>query len=335
MSQVRVGVIGLGVGREHAAGFVRIPGCRVQVLCDLSAATLQEVGGQFPGARLTRDAGEVLAAADVDLVSIATYDDTHAPLVVGALERGKHVFVEKPLCCNPAELAQIRRAWEGAGGRLQLAANLVLRSAPLYLWLRERVRAGDFGRLYAFDGEYLYGRLHKITEGWRGQVEGYSVMAGGGIHLLDLFLWLTGERPGRVCAAGNHIATEGTGFRYDDFAAATFECPSGVVARIAANFGCVHPHQHVVRVFGTEATFVYDDAGARWHRSRDPQAGAQPLDLSPRPETKGQLLPCFVAAVRGGRDLGAETRACFDTLSAVFASDAARQTRTWKDIVYL
>src|SRR5262249_60336434 len=134
-----------------------------------------------------------------------------------------------------------------------------------------------------FAGDYRYGRVHKITEGWRRDVEDYSVLLGGGVHLVDLMLWLTGERPARVTAAGNRIATEGTAFRYLDFAAATYEFRSGLVGRITANFGCVHRHQHVVRLFGTLATALVDDEGPRLHTSRDPSVPARRLDLAPVP----------------------------------------------------
>ena len=160
-----------------------------------------------------------------------------------------------------------------------LASNLVLRAAPLYRFAREQASAGSLGKLYAFDGDYLYGRLHKVTDGWRGKVDNYSVMLGGGVHLVDLMLWIAGELPSRVVATGNRISTANTAFRYEDFVAATFEFPSGLVGRITANFGSVHAHQHVVRLFGTEATLIYDDAGARLHRSRDSAAPPR----APRP----------------------------------------------------
>src|SRR5262249_50292734 len=150
--------------------------------------------------------------------------------------------------------------------------NLVLRAAPLYCWLRDTIAAGELGELYAFDGDYLYGRLEKITDGWRGEVDGYSVLQGGGVHLVDLMLWLTGQRPATVNAVGNRIATRGTRFRYDDFVAATYRFESGLIGRITANFGCVHRHQHVVRVFGTKGTFIHDDRGARLHSTREPSA---------------------------------------------------------------
>src|SRR6185437_958145 len=119
-----------------------------------------------------------------------------------ALRAGKDVFVEKPLCRTEDELVSLHEAWRAAG-EPALASNLVLRAAPLYGWLRDEVDSGRLGTPYAFDGDYLYGRLHKILDGWRGQVDHYSVMLGGGVHLVDLLLWTTRQRPARVAAVGN------------------------------------------------------------------------------------------------------------------------------------
>jgi predicted dehydrogenase len=263
----------------------------------------------------------ILADPSVDVVSIATFDDAHFEQIIAALDAGKHVFVEKPLCRSEDELHGVVAAWRRTGR--QLHSNLVLRAAPLYRWLRDAVTSGQLGTVYAFDGDYLYGRLHKITEGWRKDVDDYSVMQGGGIHLVDLMLWLTGERPERVSAVGGDVATRGSAFRYHDFAAATFRFRSGLVGRITANFGCVHRHHHVVRVFGTRGTFVYDDRGARLHTSRDPGAAAQSIDLSALPATKGDLIPSFVDSVVHGADPAAAARHEFDVVRACLAADRA------------
>jgi predicted dehydrogenase len=194
---------------------------------------------------------------------------------------------------------------------------------PSVRWLRAHVARGALGQPYAIDGEYLYGRLHKITDGWRGDVEDYSVVLGGGIHLADLMLWVLGERPTTVWAAGNGICTRGTAFRTDDFVAATLRFPSGALGRLTANFGCVHRHQHVVRVYGTEATFLYDAAGPRLHEARDPRSAPRTLEASPLPESKGALIAPFVEAILADEDLGTQTRHLFDTISVCLACDAS------------
>ncbi len=270
----------------------------------------------------------------MQIVSIASFDDDHALQVIQALEAGKHVFVEKPLCQTLDELKQIQQAWSRRNGKLKLASNLILRATPVYQWLKEKIMAGDFGKVYSFDGEYLYGRLHKITEGWRSTMNNYSVMEGGGIHMIDLMLWLTSERPQKVISMANHISTEGTAFRYNDFVASTMQMDSGLVGRIVANFGSVHRHQHVVRVYGTKGTFIYDDFGARVHWTRDEDAPAVELDLPTLPADKGDLIPAFVSAVANDEDICEQTQAVFDGLSISAACDRAVQTQKLENINY-
>jgi predicted dehydrogenase len=222
-----------------------------------------------------------------------------------------------------AELGEIKRAWSEPQRKLKLSSNLVLRAAPIYRYVKQQLDAGELGKIYAFDGEYLYGRLEKITQEWRKDVENYSVMLGGGVHLVDLMLWLTGGRPDSIWAQGNNICTAGSAFRYHDFVAATMHFPSGLIGRITANFGCVHRHQHVVRIFGTKGTFLYDDMGPRIHRSCDPEARAQPLEMATLPGSKGDLIPDFVQAILNDTDTQAQTQHEFDVISVCAAADQA------------
>lgn len=336
LRRLRVAVVGLGVGEQHARAFAAHPSCEVSWLNDLSYERAKGLSSIFPGSRVAASFDEILDSGDVDIVSIASYDDAHFEQVMKALAAGKHVFVEKPICRTLDELAHIKESWRMAGGKLKLRSNLVLRTAPLYRWLRQLISAGELGSLYSFDGDYLYGRLHKITEGWRRDVTGsYSVMEGGGIHLIDLLLWLTGERPVLAAAAGNRICTRDSGFRYNDFVAATLEFESGLIARITANFGCVHRHQHVMRMFGTKGTFLYDDAGARTHWSRDAGYIAENIQQEPLPKSKGGLIPDFVDAVLADAEDMAETQSFFDGISICIAADRAAVTGKKEAIEYI
>jgi predicted dehydrogenase len=310
-----------------------MPTCELRWLHDLDRQRAEVLAASLGSAQIAATYEEMLADPGVQLVSIASYDDAHFSQVMQALEAGKHVFVEKPLSRSIDELQAVKAAWQRAGRHL--AANLVLRAAPLYAWLRRAIADGELGDVYAFDGDYLYGRLHKITEGWRRDVPDYSVMQGGGVHLVDLMLWLTGERPTRVSAAGNRIVTAGTAFRRRDYVAATFTFPSGVIGRITANFGCVHRHQHVVRVFGTSATFISDDRGARLHESRDPERVARVIPLAPAASSKGDLIPDFVSGIVTGADTSTLTQLDFDVLSACSAADAALVSGSPMDVTYV
>jgi predicted dehydrogenase len=325
-ARLRVGVIGLGVGRQHLAGYLLHPGCEVVAVADFDAEKLATVGREYPKIATTTSAADVLADPSISVVSIASFDADHFEQVMAGLAAGKHLFVEKPLCQTAAQFEAIRTAWAASPKPVGLVSNLVLRTAPVFGWLRGEVQGGRFGSPYAFDGDYLYGRIGKITAGWRGQTPGYSVLAGGGIHLVDLMLWITGERPARVTAVGNRMCTAGTAFRERDFVAATFEFPSGLVGRITANFGCVHGHRHVVRLFGTDATFLCDDQGPRVQRSRDPAPPAEPVALDPLPATKHALIGPFLDDIAAARDTTAATRHDFAVMAACLAADEAVRT---------
>ena len=318
---LEIAVVGLGVGEQHALTYAALDGCRVRWVYDLDLGRAGQVIARIGQGRVAASFEALVADPAVDVVSIASYDDAHAREVLAALDAGKHVFVEKPLCRTEDELVAVQRAARAA--KRHLASNLVLRGAPLYRYLRDLVARGELGTVYAFDGDYLYGRLHKITEGWRGAIPDYSVMLGGGVHLVDLMLWITGQRPGAVSASGNRIATAGSRFRSHDFVAASYEFPSGLVGRITANFGSVHRHHHVVRVFGTRGTFIYDDAGARLHRDRDPATPPVAIDQAPLPASKGVLIPDFVAGIRAGADPRAAAEHEFDVVAACIAADQA------------
>jgi predicted dehydrogenase len=327
-------VIGLGIGEQHARTYAALGGARLTWLCDLDFERAARLARELGRGEPVRDARRVLEDASTSVVSIASFDDAHFAQLTAALAAGKNVFVEKPLCRSMDELREVKRVWAGAR-RPHLRSNLVLRAAPLYRWLREKIGAGEFGRIYAFDGDYLYGRLHKITEGWRKDVADYSVMQGGGIHMADLMLWLTGEKPLSVSAAGNRISTEGTAFRYDDFVSAVYGFPSGLIGRITANFGCVHRHRHVVRVFGTEATFLYDDQGPRLYRTREAGHPPEWLGQSALPGAKGDLIPPFVEAIQHGEDAAGPAQTEFDLASVCFAADKAAQTGRSEEIEYV
>lgn len=90
-------MIGLGVGEKHIAGYQSDQRCHVTMLCDTSRSKLSEVGSRHPDCSLTTQPKDILTSPDIDVVSIASYDNCHRDQIVLALQHGKHVFVEKPL----------------------------------------------------------------------------------------------------------------------------------------------------------------------------------------------------------------------------------------------
>src|SRR5690606_36618136 len=74
---VRAGIIGLGVGEQHIAGYRAHPEAEVVALCDVDEAKRAMARERYPGLHVTADPLEVLTAEDIDVVSVASYDDAH------------------------------------------------------------------------------------------------------------------------------------------------------------------------------------------------------------------------------------------------------------------
>ena len=326
---VRAGVIGLGVGEQHIAGYRAHPDAEVVAVCDIDPGKRAMAAERYPELRVTADPAEILAADDVDVVSVASYDDAHYEQVRAALASDKHVFCEKPLCMTEEEARELRRLLSSASG-LRLSTNVPLRLSPRFLQVRSMIEAGEFGRVFHMEGDYDYGRRHKLTDGWRGQIPWYSVVLGGAIHMVDLLLWLTGDRAVEVTALGSRIATDGTAFEHMDFVAALVRLESGGTAKVNANLGCVSPHFHGVRIYGTDATFVNGLPDGVMHRPAPPPACAvsEAVDAPYPGVAKGDLIHSFVDAILGRGQPGVPEEDVFEVLATCLAIErSAREGR--------
>jgi len=322
MKRLRVSIIGLGVGEGHIAGYQSHPGCEVVALCDSSDERLAMAREEYPGMKLTGNADEVLQDPKIDVVSIATYDNYHYGQVVQAIDNNKHVFVEKPLCLYEKEATHIRELLREKPD-VRMSSNLVLRMSPRFRLLKRMIVDGDLGQLFYVEGDYNYGRLHKITDGWRGKIDFYSVVYGGGVHIVDLLLWLTGDRVTEVAAYGNDISAKDTSFRYNDMVVCILKFQSGIVGKVAINFGCVSPHFHTLQVYGTKATFVNGLEHGIVYESRDPaRSGREILEAYPGVQ-KGALIYSFVDSILHGTPAEVSMEDVFRTMSVCFAIEKA------------
>ncbi len=332
-SELRVGVIGLGVGEAHIAGFEADPRCRVTHICDIDPDHLDTVAARQPDRATSTDAEAILDDPEIDVVSIASYDDAHAAQVLHAIEAGKHIFVEKPLCFHDEEFDAIS-AMLTKHPETRISSNLILRKYPRFTRLKALVEGGELGDLYYLEGDYNYGRMEKILNGWRGGLPFYSVTHGGGIHMIDLLLWLTGQRPEEAVAIGTRRASRDTDFGFNDTVVALLRFPDGLTAKVSANFPCVYPHFHDVVVFGTDATWRNAPDAARLYRSRDPEVAPDEFD-DPYPGSfKGDLIPSFVRSLLDGGEPEVTGRDVLDAMAVSLAIERAAATGQPQPIRY-
>lgn len=318
---LKIGVIGLGIGEQHINACIEMPSVEVATICDHNVDKMNTIGDKNQINSRVSDWRDIISNQEINVVTIASHDNNHAEQVISALENGKHVFVEKPICLSMEELTNIQSELNNHP-ELRFSSNLPLRTCPRFKKLRNVIRKKDMGEVYHIEADYLWGRPEKLVHGWRRDIPLYSIVLGASIHMIDLFIWLTGEFPTEVVGYGSKKALGQNHCNFDDFAVNLFRFTNGAIVKVSAHGGGAHPHHHNVRVYGTEKNFFHDINGAYWVDSRSPDAVPR-VELSDYParELRGRVLRSFLANIINPAQ--APLVSCSDALSTMKIALAA------------
>ncbi|MGI9112564.1 MAG: Gfo/Idh/MocA family protein [Gaiellaceae bacterium] len=178
MRVVRVGVIGCGsIARAvHLPVLRRLTGVALTALADPDPTALEAARRATPGARLCRDAAELLAREDLDAVVVTAPSGLHAELAAAVADAGRHLYLEKPLATTRADGELVVEAARKAGIVATIGFNR--RFHPAMRRARSVVRAGGIGRVTRVSTTFT--EPTSVLPGWK------SVRADGGGALLDL-----------------------------------------------------------------------------------------------------------------------------------------------------
>jgi predicted dehydrogenase len=191
--RLRVGVIGAGVGALHLAAYAQLPEVSVVALAGLDDDRVARVAAEYHIPTTYREYEHLLAAPNVDAVSICLPNHLHTPVALAALQAGKHVLVEKPLARNAVEGRAIVEAARSNDRVLMVSFDKRYRSDVN--WLKAYVDSGALGRIY-------YAKAHWMRRAGIPRLGSWFVskeQAGGGplvdlgVHVLDMAMYLMGE----------------------------------------------------------------------------------------------------------------------------------------------
>jgi UDP-2-acetamido-3-amino-2,3-dideoxy-glucuronate N-acetyltransferase len=242
MKTPRIACIGAGYwGRNLVRNFNDLGA--LATVCDASASTRAAISERFPAVRCIDSVAEVLADPELAGVVIATPAETHATLVRRALEAGKDVFVEKPLCLDIDEGRELVALAER--NRRVLMVGHLLWYHPAVLKLRDMVRGGELGRIqYIYSNRLNLGRIRREE----------NILWSFAPHDVSVILGLLGEMPEEVLAQGGNYLHP----KIADVTVTLLSFLSGVKAHIFVSW--LHPFkEQKLIVVGDRKMAVFDD----------------------------------------------------------------------------
>lgn len=210
MNPIKVGLIGYGYAGAtlHAPLISAVAG--LKLTCIASSAA-EKVGQDFPDAKLVARPDDVIGAADVALVVIATPNTTHYPLAKQALLANKHVVLEKPFTVTAAEAAELVRLADERNLLLSVFHNR--RWDNDFLTVRRCIESGMLGEINTYEVHFDRYRP-EVRKRWREQdFPGSGSLYDLGSHLIDQALVLFGM-PDTVSA---DLSTQRTGAETTDY----------------------------------------------------------------------------------------------------------------------
>jgi predicted dehydrogenase len=232
MHMIRLGVVGLGkMGLSHLSMINAHPDVRVEAVVD-SAGYILGVLSKYTGVTTFTDYDEMLRSVELDAVLIATPTRFHAPMVRAALERGLHVFCEKPLTLTSEESRDLAELAAERGLVTQVGYHN--RFVAAFREVKALLDAGAIGRVTHMHAE-AYGPVVLKPKGttWRSKrTEGGGCLYDYAAHPADLLSWFAGAPSGVGGTILGSIFSEDT----DDEVFSTLYYPNGTSAQLSVNW---------------------------------------------------------------------------------------------------
>jgi predicted dehydrogenase len=195
-------VAGLGnMGRSHALAYHNNRQYEIVALVNRSEVELPDALADYP---FFSDYLETLDKVQPDLVSINTYSDTHAEYAIAAMERGAHVFLEKPIATTVGDAWRVVDA--AKANNRKLVIGYILRQHPSWIRLIEEAR--KLGGPYVFRLNLNQQSSGSTWHTHKQLMKSMSPIVDCGVHYVDVMCQITDAKPLRVNGMGLRLSDE-------------------------------------------------------------------------------------------------------------------------------
>ena len=241
-----IAVVGAGYwGRNLVRNFAATPRASLRWVVDVSEELARRLASGYATVSSTTALGEALDDPEVEGIAIATPAATHAELAMTAIDRGKHVLVEKPLAATVEEARELVEAAEAAGLVLMTDHTFCYTSAVRYI--RELIRSGELGDFHYLDSVRI--NLGLVQP----DVDVFWDLAPHDLSILS-FVLPEGIKPVSVTAQG----TDPLGIGKPSLGYVSIEYSTGAIAHLHVNW--LSPVKvRTMIIGGSDKMVVWDD----------------------------------------------------------------------------
>ncbi|HXV58269.1 MAG TPA: Gfo/Idh/MocA family oxidoreductase [Gaiellaceae bacterium] len=327
---VGAALVGTGMFAGQLAAAIARTAALELVTCFSRDAARREAFAEQAGCEAAPSFEAVIEDPRVEAVLLATPNFAHAEQGIACAERGRHVFVEKPIADTLADGSALREACEAAGVALVVGHDL--RRLGAARAVKRLVDEGALGRVVLADLNFsLAGTLR--PESWRYRREtcpGGPLLQLGVHHADTLLYWL-----GPAVRVQGSFARLVTGAEIDDVGVALVELESGARATIASSY--VSPKTYSARLLGTEGVLDYVADASVWPRAElldgattlrlTTSAGSEDVPFEPRDpvvEELEELARCARGEAKPETGAAESLAALGIVLAAIDSAEAGR-----------
>lgn len=265
--RVKIGIVGLGVGRCHLECFASDRNAEVAAVADPDEPLARSLAETFGVPKVYRNHAELIADPGIDAVVIAIPNYLHHTASIDAMNTGKHVLCEKPMALSASAAEEIVETAKRTGCKFMVGFNGRFKEETQFL--KNVVDAGQIGDVYYakaralrrrgtpqvdFPQNGILGRGHWFVEKDKA---GAGALFDLGVHVLDSVLWLLGyPKTTTVSGAAYDLLSqqrfpEGE-FSVEDLGVGFLRLENGTALSLEASWAVNHEDQWQLRLLGTK-----------------------------------------------------------------------------------
>jgi predicted dehydrogenase len=321
----RLGLVGCGwISEVYVDALVELPNGEAVACCATSLERAQAFAARKGVPHACGDWRELVAREDVDVVTVGVPNALHHVVTIAALEAGKHVIVEKPLCLSLEEAREIVATAERVGKVVAYAENLCF--APKYVRAKQLLDQGALGQVRVVKQVEKHDGPHTRWF-YERDAAGGGALLDMGCHSIEFARWLLGKPA--VTAVWAHMDTwKHADTELEDHVVLHLEFAGGATALLESGWSLLGGMASNAELQGTAGVLrvdlLQDGAGMSLYQAEGEEPGWRSVDADwHRQQGYPQELAHFLACMESGeqpRESAADGLAVLEIILAAYES---------------